>query len=117
MVFALVLRFLLNRSKFKRVMDGYCGFCILGLYFLYLTVVKGALSVFDCSVNQDGVYILDADPSIKCNEVRHLHCPASYNAACRLLPVSLLSVSLRSYTSRCCWRWMACVLPQILPCA
>jgi hypothetical protein len=58
-----------SRGKFKRTLDGYCGLCILALYFLYLTVVKGALSVFDCSVNQDGVYILDADPSIRCNEV------------------------------------------------
>jgi hypothetical protein len=29
--------------------------------------VKGALSVFDCSKNQNGVYILDADPSVVCN--------------------------------------------------
>ncbi len=29
--------------------DAYCGVCILALYFLYLMVVKGALSVFDCS--------------------------------------------------------------------
>ena len=29
--------------------DAYCGLCILALYFLYLMVVKGALSVFDCS--------------------------------------------------------------------
>jgi hypothetical protein len=30
--------------------DAYCGVCILALYFLYLMVVKGALSVFDCSL-------------------------------------------------------------------
>jgi hypothetical protein len=33
------------------------------------TLVKNALAVFDCSRNKDGVYILDADPSIRCNEV------------------------------------------------
>ena len=44
------------------------------LYFLYLNVVKGALSVFDCSKNKDGVWILDADPSIKCYVVRSVLC-------------------------------------------
>ena len=58
------------RDGFKRVLDSYCGLCIIVVYFLYLNVVKGALSVFDCSLNKDGQYILDADPSIKCNEVR-----------------------------------------------
>jgi hypothetical protein len=61
---------LLGRDQFKRVKDAYCGMCILALYFLYLVVVKGALSVFDCSKNESGVWILDADPSIRCNEVR-----------------------------------------------
>ncbi len=56
--------------QFKGFLDGYCGLCIVALYFLYLTVVKGALSVFDCSKNKDGVWILDADPSIKCYTVR-----------------------------------------------
>ncbi len=32
-------------------------------------LAKGALSVFDCTQNKDGKYILDADPSIKCDEV------------------------------------------------
>jgi hypothetical protein len=58
-----------RRDKLKRTYDAYCGVCIVGLYFLYLGLVKGALSVFDCTQNKDGVYILDADPSIKCNEV------------------------------------------------
>lgn len=61
---------LLGRDKFAAAQDSYCGFCIIAMYFLYLTVTKGALSVFDCSKNQDGVYILDAEPSIKCYEVR-----------------------------------------------
>lgn len=102
---------LLGRDKFKSFQDSYCGLCILALYFMYLMVVKGALSVFDCSKvqallpasahahtfgwasdvcfwcsmhafsqhcvtcvsccsqNKDGVYILDADPSIRCDEV------------------------------------------------
>jgi hypothetical protein len=58
-----------RRSRLKQALDAYCGLCILALYFLYLNVVKGALSVFDCSKNADGVWILDADPSIKCYEV------------------------------------------------
>ncbi len=61
------------RDRFTRAFDSYCGLCIVGLYFLYLSVVKGALSVFDCTMNKSGVYILDADPSIECNKVRSLH--------------------------------------------
>ena len=60
------------RDPFKAKLDSYCGLCIVALYCLYLNLVKGALSVFDCSKNKDGVYILDADPSIKCNVVRRL---------------------------------------------
>jgi hypothetical protein len=56
-------------DSFKRALDRYCGLCITALYFLYLSVVKGALSVFDCSMNEDGVRILDADPSIVCDKV------------------------------------------------
>jgi hypothetical protein len=63
------------RDGFARAFDTYCGLCILALYFLYITLVKGALSVFDCSVTPDGLYILDADPSIKCNEVRGAAAP------------------------------------------
>jgi hypothetical protein len=40
---------LLGRDRFQRMKDAYCGLCILAMYFLYLMVVKGALSVFDCS--------------------------------------------------------------------
>jgi hypothetical protein len=57
------------RNAFKRALDRYCGLCITALYFLYISVVKGALSVFDCSKNEDGVRILDADPSIVCDQV------------------------------------------------
>lgn len=40
---------LLGRDRFQRWMDMYCGLCILTAYFLYLMLVKGALSVMDCS--------------------------------------------------------------------
>ncbi len=63
------LRRLLGRSKLKTLEDSYCGLCIIVLYFTYLTVTKGALSVFDYSKNSSGVYLLDADPSIQCNQV------------------------------------------------
>jgi hypothetical protein len=58
-----------RRDGFKRALDAYCGLCIVGLYFLYLGLAKGAFSLFDCTQNKDGTYILDADPSIKCDEV------------------------------------------------
>ena len=51
-------------------LNGYCGLCILALYFLYLNLVRGMLSIFDCSKNADGILILDADPSVRCNVVR-----------------------------------------------
>jgi hypothetical protein len=57
------------RDRFKQAFDSYCGLCIVALYFLYLGVVRGALGVFDCTQSKDGRYILDADPSIVCNEV------------------------------------------------
>jgi hypothetical protein len=69
-------------NAFKRALDRYCGLCITALYFLYISVVKGALSVFDCSKNEDGVRILDADPSIVCDQV----CVRSL-AGCKLLGV------------------------------
>ncbi len=40
---------LLGRDKFKAMQDQYCGVLIVALYFMYLMVVKSALSVFDCS--------------------------------------------------------------------
>ncbi len=65
--------FLVPRDRFMWAFDAYCGVCIVALYVLYLSVVKGALSVFDCTKNKDGVYILDADPSIVCNKVRRVY--------------------------------------------
>ncbi len=57
-------------SKFKLVtLDSLFGTCIIALYYLYLTLVRGMLSVFDCSRAPGGDYLLDADPSIKCNQV------------------------------------------------
>ena len=58
-----------DRDAFTAALDTYWSILISALYFLYLNLVKGALSVFDCSKNDDGVLILDADPSIHCNEV------------------------------------------------
>lgn len=62
------LRRLLGRDRLAAIEDSYCGICIIMLYFLYLTVTKGALSVFDCTINKSGVFLLDADPSIRCYE-------------------------------------------------
>jgi hypothetical protein len=71
-----------HSDSFKRALDRYCGLCITALYFLYLSVVKGALSVFDCSMNEDGVRILDADPSIVCDKVRCV-LPAASDPLCK----------------------------------
>ena len=69
-----------------RAFDSYCGLCILALYFLYLSVVKGALSVFDCTMNKDGVFILDADASILCNQVQcTTHARTSHSHAAHAL--------------------------------
>jgi hypothetical protein len=60
---------LLGRDRLRAAEDAFCGVAIMGLYFLYLTVTRGALSVFDCTRNSSGVYTLDADPSIRCHQV------------------------------------------------
>jgi hypothetical protein len=65
---------LLPRDGFKGALDSFFGVCTIALYFLYLNTVKGALSVFDCSVNKDGVRILDSDPSITCDVVSDWPC-------------------------------------------
>ena len=57
------------RQKFRGVQDSCWGITILVLYFLYLSLVKGMLSIFDCTLNSDGVWILDADPSVRCYQV------------------------------------------------
>ena len=36
------------------------------LYYTYFTVVRRALDVFACTLNNGGVYTLDADPSVRC---------------------------------------------------
>jgi hypothetical protein len=58
-----------NRSRLGSTIDTSWGVVILILYFLYLNLVKGMLSIFDCSENSDGIWILDADPAIRCYEV------------------------------------------------
>jgi hypothetical protein len=60
------------------------------LYLLYLTLVQGALSVFDCSKNQDGDRILDADPSIKCGVVCSFSLPPPFSL--RLSPALVVAV-------------------------
>ncbi len=59
----------LCRARYKVFLDMVWGMTILVLYFMYLNLVKGMLSIFDCSVNPDGVRFLDADLSIRCDEV------------------------------------------------
>ncbi len=61
---------LYNRStKLSRLVDAYCGIVLLAVYFTYFLVVKGTLSAFDCTNNSDGIPILDAEPSYRCDEV------------------------------------------------
>ncbi len=57
------------RAKIWDWLDGCWGICIGAANFLFLSVIKSALLVFDCSANEDGVLILDADPSVKCGVV------------------------------------------------
>jgi hypothetical protein len=52
-----------------KILDAYCAICITGLSLLYLSVVRGALSVFDCSVEREGARFLSNEPSIMCDEV------------------------------------------------
>ena len=54
------------------------------LYYTYFTVVRRALDIFSCTLNDGGVYTLDADPSVRC------WAPGSGQAA--LLPWALLSL-------------------------
>ncbi len=53
------------------------------LYYTYFTVVRRALDIFSCTLNDGGVYTLDADPSVRC------WAPGSQAA---LLPWALLSL-------------------------
>ena len=59
-----------QRDKLLKMIDTYCGICILALYFSYFLVVKGMLTMFDCVKNASGVWILNADPSVQCYTVR-----------------------------------------------
>jgi hypothetical protein len=52
-----------------KVVDSYCGIVILAVYFTYFLVVKGMLSAFDCTKNDDGIPFLDAEPSLRCDNV------------------------------------------------
>ena len=66
-----------TRGRFAKLLDGYCGFVIAIVYTLYFSVVKGALSIFNCVQNESGVKVLVAYPSEICGQV----C-ASGQAAC-----------------------------------
>lgn len=54
------------------------------LYYTYFTVVKRALEIFACTMNADGVYSLDADPSITCWTVGTVHA--------KLVPSAIVSL-------------------------
>ncbi len=56
-------------SRFGRAVDAYCGLCIAIVNTLYFSVVKGALSIFNCVTNQRGVSVLVAHPSEVCGKV------------------------------------------------
>jgi hypothetical protein len=43
------------------------GLAFTAMYFMYLQVVKNALTIVDCTTNDAGVRILDAAPSIECS--------------------------------------------------
>ena len=62
-----------HRGKIMKVFDAFCGVSILSLYFVYLLVVKSLLSAWDCTQNAGGAWILNADPAVNCNQVRHMH--------------------------------------------
>ncbi len=42
---------------------------ILVLNFMYVSLVRGMFSIFDCTANADGFRFLDAEPTIACDEV------------------------------------------------
>jgi hypothetical protein len=55
--------------KLGRVIDTYLGICITAVYTLYFSVVKGAMSIFNCVENRNGVRVLVAYPSVECGLV------------------------------------------------
>jgi hypothetical protein len=69
------------RSHLDRLVNVAYGFCITAIYTLYFSVVKGALSIFNCVENQSGVRVLVAYPSEQCDVVR-IPC-----VCCLLLPL------------------------------
>ena len=59
-----------TRNRFAKLLDAYCGFVIAIVYTLYFSVVKGALSIFNCVQNESGVRVMVAYPSEVCGQVR-----------------------------------------------
>jgi hypothetical protein len=47
---------------------------ILVLNFMYVSLVRGMFSIFDCTANADGFRFLDAEPAIPCDEVVRNEC-------------------------------------------
>ena len=60
-----------------RTMDVVSGVVIQGLYVTYFMVVRGMLSVWNCSKKSNGVSVLTADPSYSCDTVRNVVTRAS----------------------------------------
>jgi hypothetical protein len=76
-----------DRMKMKAALEMYWSICILVLNFLYLSLVRGMLSIFDCSADSDGVRFLDADPSIPCDEVGPvIDCATAHGPALPAVP-------------------------------
>jgi hypothetical protein len=59
-----------RRKSFSNKLSSFIGVCIAAVYTLYFSVVKGALSIFNCVVNESGVRVLVAHPSEQCDVVR-----------------------------------------------
>ena len=55
--------------RLSQVLDMYTGICISVVYMLYFSVVRGALSVFNCVTTSNGVRVLVASPSVVCGQV------------------------------------------------
>jgi hypothetical protein len=97
-----------GRSSLRATLDLYWGVTILILNFLYLSLVRGMLSIFDCTANVDGLRFLDEDPAILCDEVQItiMSVPTGIRTLTCLPPSCRRSSPLSVSTSRCTW-WTA----------
>lgn len=48
-------------------LDAFIGIYTTALYFLYFVVVRNSLTIFSCSLNEQGVRTMKAEPSIVCS--------------------------------------------------